>query len=351
MRCISRPAGVLANVSPPLESKMSWARVLTFDDPFPYQAAFRAAEMETFPTAKGAFRSEVTQVVLDQLWMARFHESLARVQTGVINRGRSVFGFVTKADQPELYSCGRLLSPGEIQVYDFRGAHYKSGGGFESATMSLPTEELAAASVAITGRTLAGISTRRVVRPDPGLMERLLRQHQVVGQMAKTVPDLFASAGVVRALEQELIYTLVKCLADAAASPATASTLRHDAIVARFEDFLEANPNTPLYLTEVCAAVGTTERTLRHACEEHLGMGPIRYLNLRRMHLVRRALAQAVPAEATVTQIATDHGFWELGRFSVNYRAIFGEVPSETLHRQSNDSSVVTKRLSHLATA
>jgi transcriptional regulator GlxA family with amidase domain len=50
-----------------------------------------------------------------------------------------------------------------------------------------------------------------------------------------------------------------------------------------------------------------------------------------------------------VTQIATDHGFWELGRFSVNYRAIFGEVPSETLHRPSNDSSVGTKRPSHLA--
>src|SRR5690242_3170552 len=187
---------------------MSWARVLTFDDPFPYQAAFRAAEMETFPTARGAFRSEVTQVVLEQLWMARFHESLARVQTGVINRGRSVFGFVTKANQPELHSCGRLLSPGEIQVYDLQGAHYKSGGGFESATMSLPTEELAAASVAIIGRAFADISARQFVRPDPALMERLLQQHQMVGQMAKTMPDLFAAAGVVRALEQQLIYTL-----------------------------------------------------------------------------------------------------------------------------------------------
>jgi AraC-like DNA-binding protein len=332
-----------------MESKMSWGKVLTFDDPFLYGAAFRAGEIETFPTEKGAFRSEVTQVALDQLWMARFNERLARVQTGVINRGRQVVGFVTKANQPELYCCGRLLSPGEIQLYDFKGAHYKSGGGFESATMSLPIEDLAAASVAITGRTVPDISTRQFVRPDPELMDRLLRQHQMVGQMAKTTPDLFAAPGVARALEQQLTYTLVKCLTDAATSRATVSALRHDAIVARFEDFLEANPNTSLYLTEVCAAVGTTERTLRHACEEHLGMGPIRYLKLRRMHLVRRALAQAVPSETTVTQIATDHGFWELGRFAVSYRSIFGEVPSQTLQRPSNDRSVVTKRPSHLA--
>jgi transcriptional regulator GlxA family with amidase domain len=112
----------------------------------------------------------------------------------------------------------------------------------------------------------------------------------------------------------------------------TTGTLRHDRIVARFEEFLEANPNTPLYLTEVCAAIGVAERTLRIACEEHLGMGPIRYLTLRRMHLVRRALLRA-DSSTTVTRIATDYGFWELGRFSVAYRELFGEAPSVTLKR------------------
>jgi AraC-like DNA-binding protein len=62
-------------------------------------------------------------------------------------------------------------------------------------------------------------------------------------------------------------------------------------------------------------------------------MGPIRYVCLRRMNIVRCALLRADPSRATVTQIATDHGFWELGRFSVTYRSLFGETPSETLRR------------------
>ena len=66
-------------------------------------------------------------------------------------------------------------------------------------------------------------------------------------------------------------------------------------------------------------------------------MGPIRYLTLRRMHLVRQALSRAVPSAATVTQIATDHGFWELGRFSVAYRTLFGENPVLTLNRPAED--------------
>ena len=52
------------------------------------------------------------------------------------------------------------------------------------------------------------------------------------------------------------------------------------------------------------------------------------------MHLVRRALLHADPLISTVTRIVTDHGFWELGRFSVAYRTLFGESPSATLRRR-----------------
>ena len=58
------------------------------------------------------------------------------------------------------------------------------------------------------------------------------------------------------------------------------------------------------------------------------------------MNLARKALLQADPATATVTGIATDHGFWELGRFSVAYRALFGETPSASLRRPSDDPSI-----------
>jgi AraC-like DNA-binding protein len=62
-------------------------------------------------------------------------------------------------------------------------------------------------------------------------------------------------------------------------------------------------------------------------------MGPKRYLLPRRMHLARRALRQAAPAAASVTDIATRFGFWQLGRFAVEYQSLFGESPSATLRR------------------
>jgi AraC-like DNA-binding protein len=111
--------------------------------------------------------------------------------------------------------------------------------------------------------------------------------------------------------------------------------IRRARAISRFEDYLAAKPCEPLYLSEICAAIGVSERTLRDCCHDHLGMGPHRYLWLRRMHLARRALRDADPERTSVTEIATAHGFWELGRFSVEYRNLFDESPSMTLRRST----------------
>jgi AraC-like DNA-binding protein len=327
--------------------KVAWSKVLTFTDPYPYTSAVLTADMQIFPTAKGEFRAELTQVVLNQLRMQRFEENLPRVHKGAISRDRKVFTFLT-ADQPEVSNRGRVFRLGELCADDFEVQHVKTGGNYRFGGASLTPEDFAASCKAIVGCELDPERSSQFIRPNPKFIERFLKLHEMVGGIAKAAPELFELPEVVRSLEQQLIHALVRCVTEGIVSPMSSGNLRHKVIVARFEDFMEANPNTPLYLTEVCVAIGTSERTLRAACEEHVGMGPIRYLTLRRMHLVRQALARAVPSTATVTQIATDHGFWELGRFSVAYRTMFGETPSLTLNRPPDDYRDLPNRPSWL---
>jgi AraC-like DNA-binding protein len=53
------------------------------------------------------------------------------------------------------------------------------------------------------------------------------------------------------------------------------------------------------------------------------------------MYLARRALREAATDATSVTDVATRYGFWQLGRFAVEYQSLFGESPSATLRRQS----------------
>ena len=329
---------------------MPWSRVLSFDDPFANQLAIQAADVELYPTTRGSFHAELTQIGLNRLWMQRFHQKLPQVNAVAIKPGRSVIGFLTSARHPLLQHCGMGVSAGDIIVNDFDVMHQRSGADFHYGSMSLPLEDFDAAAQAVSGLEFPGTTLKHLVHPSPALMSRLLEAHKTVGQMAETSPEIFKLPGVVQALEQRLVHIMVRCLTEGLPSKMTTGNHRHGVIVARFEQFLEANPNTPLYLPQICAAVGAAERTLRGACEQHLGMGPIRYLALRRMHLVRRALLRAVSSTTTtVTKIATDHGFWELGRFSVTYRALFDETPSETLRRPPDNRLIALKRPSSLA--
>jgi AraC-like DNA-binding protein len=102
-------------------------------------------------------------------------------------------------------------------------------------------------------------------------------------------------------------------------------------IVDRLEQFLRDHFDEPIQLAQLCTATGVSERSLRNACHAVCGTSPKRYLTRRRMEAVRDALTAARPGQATVTRIATDYGFFELGRFAATYSSLFGERPSETL--------------------
>jgi len=106
-------------------------------------------------------------------------------------------------------------------------------------------------------------------------------------------------------------------------------------IVRRLDAFLRDHLDEPIQMAQLCDATGVSERSLRNACHAVCGTSPKRYLTRRRMEAVRTALERARPGQATVTRIATDYGFFELGRFAGVYTSLFGERPSDTLRSAS----------------
>jgi AraC-like DNA-binding protein len=327
-------------------------RVATFtcDDPIQYQASLRGAAIDFSIIGKGRFSSELLQIDLNQVWMQQGRETLPRVMHAQMDKRRVGFVFNAEPNQFPGYYSGIELDSNAIFVLEpGASGHSRTSKPHNWASMSLRTEHLSAACRALIGREPTNRHGIRLVHPDPAHTVRLVRLHAAIRGLAEASPETLAHPEIATALEHQLVHALVSCLGNEVPAKAGSGWRYHNAIIDRFEEVLAANCDRPMYLADICAAVGASERTLRACCEERLGMGPIRYLWLRRMHLARRALLGADLATATVTQIATGHGFWELGRFSVAYQVLFGESPSASLRKAS--SSVRANRARPLSLA
>jgi transcriptional regulator GlxA family with amidase domain len=106
-------------------------------------------------------------------------------------------------------------------------------------------------------------------------------------------------------------------------------------LVEQAENLALADIDEPLHISALCRVLAVSERSLRKAFHKTYGLPPCRHLRMLRLSRARRALLSADCKLVTVTEIATSFGFVELGRFSVEYRKVFGESPSQTLHHAS----------------
>ena len=320
--------------------------IRTFQDPWEHQAFFRGANMRALVTTTGEYRSALARIDLHRLWMQRSDVSLANVTHLSNTFNRFAIGFVADPQQAPSYHNGTEILPDMIVAAAIGSDHHcRVLGPSRFAMMSLPPAELAAISHTLAGREFAPPPETRHLRISDHLMVRLRRLHETACQLAADTPEILAHPGVAKAMEDELVRTMVACLAEAATVERKTSLHLRMPVMQRFERAIGEAEGQPLYLTELCARIGVQERTLRNHCLEYLGMSPHRYLWLRRMDQARRALILADPREKTVTTIANDYGFWELGRFSVAYRKLFGESPSTTLRTAADHVQVAAHSL------
>ena len=85
-------------------------------------------------------------------------------------------------------------------------------------------------------------------------------------------------------------------------------------------------------IEDLCNAGACSQRTLERSFREQFGITPKQYLNRVRLAGVHRALTN--PEEVrSIGDLAAYWGFWHLSQFAASYRAMYGELPSQTSQR------------------
>jgi AraC-like DNA-binding protein len=103
-------------------------------------------------------------------------------------------------------------------------------------------------------------------------------------------------------------------------------------LVRRACELIRARADDPIRIADIAAALGVSIRHLQAGFRRHLGTTPQRFLSDCRLERAHSMLQAALPGE-TVTAIALECGFGNLGEFASRYRRRFGEKPSETFRR------------------
>jgi len=313
---------------------MPGGAITRFADLYDFGNAIRGADVKALVRTHGDYRAELTRVDLHRVWIQHGRQSVDQIIHFKVPEDRSAVLFVADDDRTPTYVSGMEVSRSDLVCYSPGAEHHlRTPAGCHWLTMSLQTTALAEVGRVLSGCDVTAPAVTQVTRVPTQLMSRLRALHDVAARLAQDAPDILANPEVAKALEQELVRVLVASLTDPAVARNLGFARPRLAVMQRFERIIEASQDQPLYVAEVCSAIGVTDRTLRLHCQDHLGMSPHQYLWLRRMHLAQRALGRADRTTKTVTEIANDYGFGELGRFAVAYRNLFGESPSATLRR------------------
>jgi AraC-like DNA-binding protein len=311
---------------------MRGSAVWSFSDPEQFERSIRAGTVSGYWAGRGSFRADLAQIDLGKVWLQRIQEYSPRSARIAVLSSRSAVLFRTPHGTGALRHRGididndTLVFPGAA-VEDRQAIEGPNGIG----SMSLSPQDLARFGPLLAERDLVAPSTTRVLRPEPAAFARMRELHAAAVSLAHKDPGRIRHPEVNRAFEDSFISAMIACLAGAEPVRISRAGERRAALMRRMEDFLSSQRGVPIYVTELCGALAVTERSLERACQDHLGMGPKRYLWLRRLHMARLALIATDRSHATVAQIALAHGFWELGRFAVRYHEFFGEPPSATL--------------------
>ena len=306
----------------------------TFSDPDAYQETMRNASVSGITVSeRGAFNAELSFLDLNGFWLQKATDNLARSTHIAFSHDRHPLLFLADEETPPALQSGREFGTDDVVCFGLASDHFQRTFGPSGwAGMALPPDCFDETMGVIAGRNVEGSSMSLWLKPSRSRLQRLRQLHQEIIGMARYGGVALDHPETVRSLTQALTVAVAACFTEARGQTGSLRWHRHQQIMRRFKEWIEANIERPIYLPELCKALNVSSRTLTRCCEEYLGMSPMRYLWLRRMNLARKELQFDSPA--SVTDIAMKFGFWHLGRFSGEYLFLFGESPRVTLARR-----------------
>jgi AraC-like DNA-binding protein len=274
-----------------------------------------------------AFRAHLTWLELPQISIMRSEETAARIAYLRLPPGRVFVSFATHRDT-ELIIPGAVLRYGDLALHGMGEClHQRTHAAASWGLLSLTPASLLEFNSAVTGQEFPLPAGGQVLEMRAADRQRLLRLHAQSCKIAETNLGRIENEELVRAIEQDLAWSLMTCLARSRARNRNESDVRLGQLAVRLEALLATCPQRSWQTKEILAQLGIPERTLQAVGKSLLGMTVRRYQRLRRLKLARASLLRSGRTGGDGTAAIRHFGYTDLSRFVADYWDAYGEMP------------------------
>ena len=281
----------------------------------------------------GRFGIDSAIALVDDIVLTRTRVATMVAGTVVPNSPVVAFLLPLRWDDRYVFN-GVRLTASSLCLAGGRNGFFTQGGSRESVNIGLPRSRLTATIAALRG-----------VDPDEiRLDDRVLNlPWSVADRLRERLTAIVAPSSGVRTWEDseqgrhdtksEVYELLVDAYLDAQVTTVDDArrVSRRGEIVRRAEERFAAAAGQPVSLADLCAAAGVGRTVLQRAFHDLYGQSPLAYFHKRRLTQAHETLVLGRGGRAVVKRAALEAGLTALGRFSVEYRQLFGECPSATL--------------------
>ncbi|WP_042444332.1 helix-turn-helix domain-containing protein [Azospirillum sp. B510] len=298
----------------------------------------RGWTMEFAQLSAGRFDGRLVDVQLDRLQILRDVANAALAKRGRVWDGAVLFNLPMNAEGDGRFA-GRPLTFPACLVSDGRELpELCTPRSLDLACIAADRQWLL--EMAETqGRDLA---FRRLRTLRPRLYDctpEMMRLKDAIANIFENLPFLSRAMdqdGSRSALESEIADLLLDALVADEGEPLHA-TPPQKKVADKARSFVLDHAEGQPTVDDICRHVGVSRRKLQNCFQDSFGFSPTQFLRITRLNGVRRDLRAARETAAagpvSIGDIAARWGFWHWSRFSSEYRALFGELPSETLRR------------------
>ena len=273
-----------------------------------------AAEVGDFTLTYGRFQSDIHVA-------GTWSNKKATIAVLLAADGISVFGKPGHVGDIAVAGAGREIDGRYREAVEYVAINFDKSHALETAE---------GCGWAIDERILDGAD---LLSPDAPLAASLTSRVRRLASTMRSGGLASRDPATERRLADSVLIEFLRGVAKARPGPTDGRVSRRapPRLVRRVVEWLTEDPAQAHRIPEIARRFEISPRHLNRAFQAEVGMSPAKYLKRYRMTRARLDLYAADPAERTVSAVAVSWGFWDLGRFAVEYRALFGERPSETL--------------------